>query len=440
MAAIYARSGKFRRGNPACRLFYATTGRWAGDQNQEARRNAVVDDLESLNIFREVEFAPIDVDMVHRLYRETKNAIARDFTFSAKTVIPEIPGVTEAYLGLLPANEFLSLITDEGGDIIKSIFYDNVRDWQDFNPVNSDIRDTLISDRLRLRFALMNNGITVIAKTLRATGNRFYIEDYQIVNGCQTSHVLFDQRLSLDASVMVPLRLIATQDDEIISSIIKATNRQTEVKEEQLLALSVFQKKIEAYFQSFDDQRKLFYERRSRQYNDIVGIEKARVITPANLIRAFASIFLEEPHRTTRNYKSLLDMVGRSIFGSDHRLGPYHLSAFALYRIEQMFKNGTIDSRLKVARYHILLAYRLLASSSPLPQRMNSHEMQRYCDAMLDNLSDQAVAEQNFLQAVQAMEAVAQGNYDRDYIRTQSFTDQLKTYIVSLGSSSSTTK
>lgn len=67
-----------------------------------------------------------------------------------------------------------------------------MRDWQDYNPVNSEMKQTLASDTLRARFALMNNGVTIIAKTLRTTGNRFYIEDYQIVNGCQTSHVLFD--------------------------------------------------------------------------------------------------------------------------------------------------------------------------------------------------------------------------------------------------------
>jgi len=83
----------------------------------------------------------------------------------------------------------------------------------------------------------MNNGITIIAKTLRATGNRVLIEDYQIVNGCQTSHVLFSQKELLnDDSVVLPLRVIATQDEAIIGSIIKATNRQTEVREDPTLS------------------------------------------------------------------------------------------------------------------------------------------------------------------------------------------------------------
>jgi hypothetical protein len=308
MAAVYAKSSKFKRGNPICRLYYVTTGTWKGDANLEARRAAETDDIMGLRLFRDVEFIPVDADAIQKLYSQAKNAIAREFVFPDRTVVPEIPGVDEAYIGLLPATEFLNLIQDDSGNLIKSIFYDNVRDWQDYNPVNSEMRETLSEAASRARFALMNNGITVIAKTIRSTGNKIYVEDYQVVNGCQTSHVLFDQRDKLDASVMVPLRLIATRDDSVTSAIIKATNRQTEVKEEQLIALSDFQKQLELFFQSFEDTKKLFYERRSRQYNDVVGIEKTRIVTPGNLIRAYASIFLEEPHRTTRNYRALLGM------------------------------------------------------------------------------------------------------------------------------------
>lgn len=306
MAAVYDRSSRFKRGNPICRLYYVTTGKWTNDPNLEARRAAVKQDLEELRLFRDVEFTPVDADGIQRLYSQAKNAIAREFSFADRTVVPEIPGVTEAYIGLLPATEYLGLVRDETGDIIKSLFYDNVRDWQEYNPVNSEMRETLASDEARLRFALMNNGITIIAKTIRSTGNKIFMEDYQVVNGCQTSHVLHEQSHHLDSSVMVPLRLIATQDEAVVSAIIKATNRQTEVKQEQLIALSDFQKKLELFFKSFDNGRKLYYERRLKQYNSTAGIEKTRIVTPANLIRAFASMFLEEPHRTTRTFSRLL--------------------------------------------------------------------------------------------------------------------------------------
>src|SRR5882724_9387676 len=38
MAAVYAKSGRFTRGNPACRLYYATTSRWARCSKRAARR------------------------------------------------------------------------------------------------------------------------------------------------------------------------------------------------------------------------------------------------------------------------------------------------------------------------------------------------------------------------------------------------------------------
>ena len=386
-------------------------------------------DLRSLNIFKDVDFTPVDADNLQKLYGQSKNAISREFTFSERTVMPEIPGVAEAYLGLVPARELIGLLQDESGEIIKSLFYDNVRDFQDFNPVNSEIRQTLESSDLRRRFVLMNNGVTVIAKTLRATGNRFLIEDYQIVNGCQTSHVLFSQKESLtDDSVVVPLRLIATQDEAVIGSIIKATNRQTEVREDQLLALSDFQKKLEAFFQAFPDGRRLYYERRSRQYNNVPGIEKTRIVTPANLIRAYAAMFLSEPHRTTKNYTALLDRVGKEIFGPGDRLEPYYLAALAHYRLEYFFRNQSLDAKYKPARYHILFATRLLSAPDPLPHR-NANEMERFCQPPIEELWDVAQADVLFRRAVRAVDAVAKGNFGRDHIRTLPFTEELATEL-----------
>jgi len=422
MNAIYARSSKFTRGNPVCRLYYVTTGKWVGDANLLARRQTVLDDLNGTRLFREVDFIPLDADAVQRLYNQSKNAIARDFTFANRTLIPEMPGVTEAYLGFLPASEFLSLLRDDSGVLLKTIFYDNVRDWQDYNAVNSEIRQTLAAQAQRKRFALMNNGVTIIAKTLRATGNRFHIEDYQIVNGCQTSHVLYDQRTTLDDSVIIPLRLIATQDDEIIASIVKATNRQTQVKEEQLLALNDVQKKLEAYFASFSEPRRRYYERRSRQYNTTPGIEKTRIVTLTNLIRAYAAFVLNEPHRTTRNFKALLDKVGTSIFGADHRPESYYAAASALYRLESLFRNGSIDAKYKPARYHILMAARLLASPGN-PPRPNSNEMAKFADELTEKLWDQTVAERLFTDAVAVVDEMAGGDLHRDNIRTQPFTE-----------------
>ena len=171
MAAVYARTSKFKTAVilPAASSD-VTTGQWTGDQNLEARRRAVVEDLEQLRLFREVRVLPVGADGIQKLYNQTKNAISRDFSFTDRTVLAEMPGVKEAYRGFLPAKEFVELLDDGSGNVLKSIFYDNVRDWQDYNAVNTDIKATLVSRSQRARFALMNNGVTLIAKTLRTTG------------------------------------------------------------------------------------------------------------------------------------------------------------------------------------------------------------------------------------------------------------------------------
>lgn len=425
MTAIYSQSSKFKRGNPSCKLYYITTGTWVSDVALEARRKATIDDLTSTRLFRSVDFTPVGAEGIQRLFRESRNSVAREFEFAQKTVVPEIEGVTEAYVGLLPAKEFLRLIEDENGEMLKGIFYDNVRDWQDFNTVNSEMRETLSSDAIRSRFALMNNGVTIIAKTLRSTANKFYVEDYQIVNGCQTSHVLHDQRNVLNDAVMVPLRLIATRDEEVIASIIKATNRQTEVREEQLLALSEFQKKLEAYFMAFDESERLYYERRARQFGNVAGLEKTRIVTPGNLIRAYASMFLEEPHRATRSYRRILDRVGIDIFAQSHKLEPYYLAALAAYRLEYLFRNQILDGKYRVARYEILMALRLIQIPSPLP-KMNSNEMERICKEFIRELWDPVKSEKHFRSAVDLVLKAAGGDLDAAQLRTEPFTESLK--------------
>jgi hypothetical protein len=417
MSAVYKRSTKFKRGNPACRLYFATTGTWAGDQLLEGRRKAVVDDLVATNLFREVTFTPLGADGIQKFYRQTKNAIEREFIFENRVTIPDVPGVTQAYLGFLSVPELMKIVTDDNDEMIGSLFYSNPRDWQDYNEVNSEIKKTLEPES-KSRFVLMNNGITIIARDVRPTGNKFVIEDYQIVNGCQTSHVLFEQADKNDKSVAVPVRLIGTQDENVINAIIRGTNRQTQVTEDQFFALQEFPKQLEQFFQTFPPHQRLYYERRSRQY-DRLAIEKTRVITQPNVIKAFAAMFLQEAHRTTRNYSGLKDKVGKEIFGKGHRMEPYYTSAFAYYKLEYLFRSGKLERKYKPARFHILLAVRLLGNSAPLPRFMNSREMEDYCKPILEALWDSTRSDELIGRAAEIVDAAAGSNFNRDNIRTE---------------------
>ncbi|MEK6640602.1 MAG: AIPR family protein [Nitrospirota bacterium] len=427
---IIDQSKLFKKGNPQCLLYYVTTGKWINDVNLVARRDAGIQDVQGLGLFRNVAVECLGADQVQRLFRESQTTVSTEIVFADRTVIPEIPGVEQAYMGLLPAGQFLKLIENNNAEVLTSIFYDNVRHWQEWNSVNTEMRETLSTHDRAVYFPLLNNGVTIVARRVHPTGNKLFLEDYQVVNGCQTSYVLHESRANLADDVMIPVRIIATQDDNIKNAIIKATNRQTQVTDDQLFALSEFPKKLEAYFPTFDGRRKLYYERRSRQYSGVAGVEKVRVANMTILVRAFASMFLQLPHRTTRNYGALLKSVGTEIFNRDHRLEPYYVSAYAHYRLDYLFRNQTIESELKPARYHMLLAYRILAHNEHTP-RMNSHEMERYCNVLMESLWDDDASRVLFENAADRVRMVAAGNLHRDNIRTEPFTNSLLSLLAS---------
>jgi hypothetical protein len=143
-----------------------------------------------------------------------------------------------------------------------------------------------------------------------------------------------------------------------------------------------------------------------------------------NLVRAVGAMFMGVPHQTTRSYQSLREIIGKEIFAKGQRLEPYYVSAFGLYKLDVNFRTQRLDSKLKPARFHILLAMRLLANPSPLP-RMNAHEMQRYCDRVQKILWDNAKADDLCAKAAKIVEKAAIGNFNRDNIRTQPFTEKV---------------
>lgn len=274
----------------------------------------------------------------------------------------------------------------------------------------------------------MNNGVTIIARNLQQLGSRFTITDFQIVNGCQTSHVVFDRRgLDLDL-VFIPLRLIVTQDDDVKESITRATNRQTELKAEQLYALTSFAKQLEMFFCAYPEaDKKLYYERRDCQYDRFPEVEKTRIVPPHALIRSFGAMFLDEPTKVTRNYKSIRDQVGETIFREGDKLEPYYVAAFATYRLESLLRNQRLNSSFIAAKYHILMTFRYLVNQRKMP-RMNSSDIKKRCEEITTILWDAKKWEALMIKAAEIVREVVLENgeiFDRDHIRTESTKEAL---------------
>lgn len=262
---LYRKAALFTRGNPDVYCYYTSTGTWQSPQHTVAIIESFKDRLANTNLVDKVHVEMVDARAAQQLYRSTQNGLRAEITIANVLTLPPIDGVDQAYLGYIPAREYLKLVTDEHTNIRKTVFYDNVRDFQGENKVNKKIAGTLDSDK-KAEFLIRNNGVTIVAKSMNRTGDRFTLSDYQVVNGCQTSHVLFVAADSLDDSVSIPIRIVATINEDVTRGVIEATNSQTEVTDEQLKSLSDFQKTLEEHFATYEGDKRLYYERRSKQY------------------------------------------------------------------------------------------------------------------------------------------------------------------------------
>ena len=87
------------------------------------------------------------------------------------------------------------------------------------------------------------------------------------------------------------------------NQIIKATNRQTEVKLEAFESLSPFHRTLEEFYASFltDATKRLYYERRSKQYAN-TPVKPTAIVSLSAQAQSFLGMFLNEPHSTHRYY------------------------------------------------------------------------------------------------------------------------------------------
>jgi hypothetical protein len=319
-------------------------------------------------------------------YKKIGQKISRTFAFSQKTLIPEIENVKEAYIGVVPVTTIINLI-EEDSELISSIFYDNVRDFQGPNKINQEIKNTISDENLKYAFSVLNNGITIIAEKLEPLRDNVTITNYQIINGLQTSRVLLNSKELINDKIFVPLKLIVTEDQMLVSKIIRSTNRQTAVKEEDLLAYSDFQKKLEDYFKSFNDPDKLFYERRSKQYNGTT-IDTKSIIDKSTLIKTMGSFYFLKPQLATRYFGALFNEFGGRLFLDNHKFLPYYTAAIIYNKLENRFRANLIDRKYKKIRYFILMMLRL-EYNTVYPQ-LESNKIDKFCTDLITHFNIKA--------------------------------------------------
>ncbi len=428
---LLSNASEFKK-NPQCKTFFITTGVLNEDQNILAVVNSSRHELENYNLFESVENTILGANELGKLYRKSKNPITSKFTFSNKVTLPEIEGIDQSFYGVLPFSEFKKLLIDENYNI-QSIFDDNVRDFQGANNiVNTNISDTLNSSAPNL-FSVLNNGVTIVANSIKTSGNTLTISDYQIVNGCQTSNVLYENRNNeLLNEISIPLRLIVTNDEEIKSQITVSTNNQTAIKKEQLAAMSDFQKNLQHYYSSISGDGKLYYERRAKEFNSDRNVSKRKIITIANQIKTFSSMFNKNPHMVTTYLGTLVKTMGNpgsNIFETDHQFSPYYLAGLTYYKLDSLFNSGVLDKKYRKVKFYITMLVPMIASAEDFPPFNSQKKTEKYCAPIIKKLNDESQCTAIFQTAIEIIDRSNAPIEDKQALKSRPMTDQiLKAY------------
>ncbi|MFI6790924.1 AIPR family protein [Nonomuraea sp. NPDC050383] len=425
---LFSTNAQKLRSQPSVHMSFVTTAphKTITDKTVTQRLESAKELVKSVGFVGEVTARCFGADDLHDLHVRQFHANKVDLLIPKSVSLPAMPGIKQAFVGLISVAELLKMICRPDGSLDEQVFFDNVRGFQgDANPVNRKIVETLGSDARSL-LPVLNNGVTVVAQSYTPLpADHFLVEGYQIVNGCQTSHCAYiaKDELGADAeNVFVPLRLVITDDDDVAISIIRATNSQTEVKEDDLVALSKFQKRLEEFYRMDSAEIGLTYERRAGQFYGLT-VTKTRLVSVADQLKSVSAMLLNRPHLASRYPSKLYAEAGDSVFRDEHKILPYVVAAYAAYRLENAFRGG-LDSRFKVIRYHILMvvAYQILGEP---PAQLHTPTSEKQANNIIAELRAPQHVEL-FKRAAEFIETSAGGSIPtRDRLKRPGFTTEL---------------
>src|SRR5262249_7014917 len=113
---VYSDVGKLARELPRLSVWYVTTGTLKADRLLEAKRQAAARRLEDTGRFATVEVRAVGAREIRELYQRSTDAVSATFTMDKRVTVPGVPGIKQAFLGILPARELVEqMLTDPTG-------------------------------------------------------------------------------------------------------------------------------------------------------------------------------------------------------------------------------------------------------------------------------------------------------------------------------------
>lgn len=232
-----------------------------------------------------------------------------------KEILERTDGDIRGVIASIDAKSFIDLICLGPEKTIKRhVFDDNLRVFLGsqggYNPA---IIATATSPDSHL-FWYLNNGITITCRNFSYNKGHvnptLRLENFQIVNGAQTSHSLleaFRQEPESFDNIVLMVRVYATEREDIAERVAVTTNSQARIQRRDLRANHQALKKLELAL----GERGYFFERKRNLY---IGKPSGKRIDALKLGQIILSYYLWEPDKAKSESDSIFDSRFHSVF------------------------------------------------------------------------------------------------------------------------------
>lgn len=418
---------KLRNGRPSLTARFVSTGVYQNPEALETALNDFVGQLVELGLFHEVDVRFLDREGLTKLWVSTYSGIEASLPVFSHAALPNIAGIDEAYLAVVKASDFVNnLLVTPDGNLRGQVFEENVRSFLgEDNVVNASIAATLASEGAS-RFPVLNNGITLVCPEVKLQGTTLHLTNYQIVNGCQTSNVLFQKRDSL-GDVMVNIKVVKTQLEDVFSDLVRATNSQSKVEDTQFLSLRPIIKRVEQYFNAFEgEDSRLYLERRDRQYVGL-GIPAMRIFSLNNAAKCVAAMWCGKPELSGRYPKQMYEELTDSMFADSVKESVFYAACLTMYRFNLLVSNSTIPQNMKRFKWHVLTLVRALLCG-PGSVQLNSKAAEQQAQKVIGVMQQHgAAATDVFTKIVGILQGL--GDVTSDRLKRQAILQEMLTLL-----------
>lgn len=379
---------KVKNGRPDCRMFFACTSSNSISEEIGATGNSAKRKIEATGLFDKVEFKYLGLSELTSLWNNTVNTTRATLSVDQFVAYPTMGGITEAYIAIVSVKEFIDklLLTDDG-KLRVNIFEENVRFFLGLdNSVNKKIKATLEDNTQADKFAILNNGITIISPDVKVQNKLISLENYQIVNGCQTSNVLYDCRNSEIETAYVTVKIIEATDADVISNIVSATNSQSKVDDNQFLAFNPFVRRLERYFIAVKSSQpkwpELYFERRLDQYRNS-EVPKKQIFSILETGRALGALFLQKPDLASRYPNKFISEMKDKLFDERNCEEAFYTAAVVNYTLKPFYQTNKQLNRYAIYKWHIITIFGYLTSHKAPPDIKKKKKVAEYCSTIM---------------------------------------------------------